>query len=109
MLSKSAVSAVARIGNVNQRAFSLSRMNQSEIVPACGLVEAKVDHIDLKAVDPTKYTQEMKDLYYPQIGNSNLLNYKYKSSHIYRHSSNDNLVLIFTCMEMTMSYGYFQL
>lgn len=73
MLSKSAVTAVKKVGLVNQRAFSLCRVMNSEVVGAFGVEDAKSKTIDLRALEPSELTQEIKDEYFPQIGNRDIV------------------------------------
>lgn len=63
MLSKKAATAIANVGKVQLRAFSLSTANSSDLAPIGADIRA-----GFKVNTPETLSQEVKDACFPQIG-----------------------------------------
>ncbi|XP_045192362.2 cytochrome c oxidase subunit 4 isoform 1, mitochondrial-like isoform X2 [Mercenaria mercenaria] len=83
MLSKTAVSALSKVGKVHQRSFSLGGVRLNEL-PCVG-VKNSMDVTE--AATPQSLSQELKEKYYPQIGNREIVGPSYGAQFDYHDTA----------------------
>lgn len=68
MLSKKAATAIANVGKVNQRAFTVGGVKRTELAPISANVRES-----LKVNTPENIPQDLKDECYPKLGNRDIV------------------------------------